>query len=140
MFHNSYQKTNSSFAQNPYSITSPSGFGHSRSPLYPVGPTLPRPEFKPVQTRGLSPSPYLNRQGMQPPSYEEKYLKRAETMAGQMNVSFEERERRLIEQNEQEIQEEAKRREQIRRSYEREIDSITKQLQRNLESKQKLLS
>ena len=61
-------------------------------------------------------------------------------MAGQMNVSFEERERRLIEQNEQEIQEEAKRREQIRRSYEREIDSITKQLQRNLESKQKLLS
>ena len=57
-----------------------------------------------------------------------------------MNVSFEERERRLIEQNEQEIQEEAKRREQIRRSYEREIDSITKQLQRNLESKQKLLS
>ena len=77
---------------------------------------------------------------MQPPSYEEKYLKRAETMAGQMNVSFEERERRLIEQNEQEIQEEAKRREQIRCSYEREIDSITKQLQRNLESKQKLLS
>ena len=57
-----------------------------------------------------------------------------------MNVSFEERERRLIEQNEQEIQEETKRREQIRRSYEREIDSITKQLQRNLESKQKLLS
>lgn len=43
MFRNSYQKTSSSFAQNPYSATSPSGFMQNRAPLYPIGPTLPRP-------------------------------------------------------------------------------------------------
>lgn len=43
MFRNSYQKSSSSFAQNPYSVTSPSGFMQSNAPLYPIGPTLTRP-------------------------------------------------------------------------------------------------
>ncbi len=39
--------------------------------------------------RGISPSPYLGREGMKPPSYENKYLPRAESMAGQINLSYE---------------------------------------------------
>lgn len=42
-----------------YRYTSTTGFGQ-RAPLYPIGPTLTQPEFKPMQ-RGLSPSPYLSR-------------------------------------------------------------------------------
>lgn len=53
--------------------TSSSGFGATtgqRAPLYPIGPTLPQPEFKVIQ-RGTS--PYVSRQGLQPPSYEQRY-------------------------------------------------------------------
>lgn len=55
--------------------TSSNGF-NQRSPLYPIGPTLTQPEFRPM-TRGMSPSPYLNRQSMKPPSYEDWHLRKA---------------------------------------------------------------
>ena len=88
MYRNSYQ-THTSFNSQPHSqfrYTSTTGFGQ-RAPLYPIGPTLTQPEFKPMQ-RGVSPSPYLNREGMRPPSYEERFLRRAENMAGQNNISY----------------------------------------------------
>ena len=49
----------SSFSQYPYSATSQSGWTHQ--PLYPVGPTIPKKEFVPVQSRSMMPSPYLGR-------------------------------------------------------------------------------
>jgi hypothetical protein len=52
---------------NPYkTVAGPFRQQNSRSPLYPIGPTLTQPEFKPVQ-RGVS--PYVSRQGVMPPSY-----------------------------------------------------------------------
>ena len=107
MYRNSFQTHtgfNSQSTQNQFRYTSSSGFGQ-RPPLYPIGPTLTQPEFKPM-ARPMSPSPYLhNREGIRPPSYEERFLKKAESMAGQNNISYEEREKRLIERNEREIQE-----------------------------------
>lgn len=52
---------------NPYKTANqPFREQNARSPLYPIGPTLTQPEFKPIQ-RGVS--PYVSRQGMMPPSY-----------------------------------------------------------------------
>ena len=44
-------------------------FNQSRSPLYPIGPSLTQQEFHPVR-RAPSPSPYItSKQGIKPPSY-----------------------------------------------------------------------
>ena len=52
---------------NPYKTTvGPFLQQNNRSPLYPIGPSLSQPDFKPVQ-RGVS--PYMSRQGIMPPSY-----------------------------------------------------------------------
>ena len=92
MYRNSYQTT-SNFGMQPGNsqmrYTSSTGFGQ-RAPLYPIGPTLTQPQFQPIQ-RGVSPSPYLAREGIKPPSYDERYLRRAESFAGQSNISYEER-------------------------------------------------
>ena len=37
-------------------------FNASRSPLYPIGPTLTQPAFKPMN-KGFIPSPYLPKSG-----------------------------------------------------------------------------
>ena len=87
----------------------------SRAPLYPIGPTLTQPEFKPMQ-RGVS--PYASRQGLMPPSYEQRYLHQSTSnflnntnqvsmgkRYDQTKVNFEERERDLIARNEAEIDE-----------------------------------
>lgn len=68
----SYTASHYSNAQpNPYKTNAPFQTHQSRSPLYPIGPTLTQPEFKPMQ-RGTS--PYVSRQGIMPPSYEQRYL------------------------------------------------------------------
>lgn len=45
--------------QPQYRQTEIGGFGQ-RMPLYPIGPTITQPEFRPIQ-RGVSPSPYLSK-------------------------------------------------------------------------------
>ena len=69
-----YQTYTSGYPAMPPSYkTVSSGFGvtsQQRTPLYPIGPSLPQPEFKSIQ-RGTS--PYISRQGLQPPSYEQRY-------------------------------------------------------------------
>lgn len=74
MYRNSYN-TGNSFSltsQSRVRGTSTSGFG-VRSPLYPIGPTIPQPQYQHIQ-RGFSPSPYLNKNNLRPPSYETRYL------------------------------------------------------------------
>jgi hypothetical protein len=50
------------------------GITNQRSPLYPIGPSLSQPEFKPIQ-RGVS--PYISRQGLAPPSYQQSYYQQS---------------------------------------------------------------
>ena len=101
---------------NPYKTASqPFRETASRAPLYPIGPTLSQAEFKPMQ-RGVS--PYASRQGMMPPSYEQRYLHQSSSnflnntnqvsmgkRYDQTKVNYEERERDLIARNEAEIDE-----------------------------------
>jgi hypothetical protein len=153
MNRNSYQSFSGSHYSNanPYKTTL-GGFREpaARSPLYPIGPTLTQPEFKPLQ-RGVS--PYISRQGVMPPSYEQRYLHQStsnfmnatnqKSMGRQydpVKINYEEREREIIARNEAEIDEEHKRREQIRISYEREINNKNMSLARNMERKQRLLA
>ena len=124
MNRNSYS-SNYYNAQPSYKTAS-SGFGAtavpSRPPLYPIGPTLPQPEFKGIQ-RGTS--PYVSRQGLLPPSYEQRHRHQAssnfhQTVGGMggmgagrtdlTKISYEDREKELIGRNEAEIEEEHKRR------------------------------
>lgn len=116
MYRNSYNPS-ASFSQTHQSRirgTSSSGFG-ARASLYPIGPTLAQPEFQGIQ-RGFSPSPYLNKAGIRPPSYETRYLTRTDGFTANP-INYEERERSLILRNEKEIEEEERRREQLRLSY-----------------------
>jgi hypothetical protein len=151
MNRNSYQTYSGTYYQGSQK-TGGSGFGSTnpqRPPLYPIGPTLPQPEFKPVS---MAPSPYVSRQGMLPPSYEQRHRHQNTTnfnqTAGSLGggrfdmtkISYEERERDLISRNEAEIEEEHKRREQIRLSYEREIATKSSNLSRNLERKERLMA
>ena len=99
--------------------TASSGFGATgglptRPPLYPIGPTLTQPEFKGIQ-RGAS--PYVSRQGMLPPSYEQRHRHQASSnfhqtvgtggMGGgrtdMTKINYEDREKELIGRNETEI-------------------------------------
>ena len=73
MNRNSYQTYSGTYYNGSNNFkTSTSGFGGAtlqRAPLYPIGPSLPQPEFKPIQ-RGTS--PYVSRQGLMPPSYDQR--------------------------------------------------------------------
>jgi hypothetical protein len=88
-----------------------------------------------------------------PPSYEQRYLHQStsnfmnatnqKSMGRQydpVKINYEEREREIIARNEAEIDEEHKRREQVRISYEREINNKNMSLARNMERKQRLLA
>ena len=73
-----YYQTQTNFNFNPYSSmrqTSASVFGQ-RAPLYPIGPTLPKPEHKEM-ARGIPISPYLKQEERRKPSYQERYLSKA---------------------------------------------------------------
>ena len=73
MNRNSYQSYSGTYYNGGANKTASSGLGGTnaqRSPLYPIGPTLTQPEFKPIQ-RGTS--PYLSRQGLMPPSYDQRH-------------------------------------------------------------------
>lgn len=120
MNRNNYQTYSGSFYNTANSYKS--GFGATtgaRAPLYPIGPSLPQPEFKPIQ-RGTS--PYISRQGLIPPSYEQRHRHQTTTGFNQSSanmgerrydltkLSYEERERDMIGRNEAEIEEEHRRR------------------------------
>lgn len=147
MNRNSYQGYSSNLAYPPQAAksatshfrASASGFSQSRTPLYPIGPTLTQPEFKPM-ARGAS--PYLSRQTLRPPSYEQRYLPQAQGARGQeaTRMDYELREKEIIARSEQEIEEEHKRRDQMRVSYEREIASKNNGLTRSMERKERLLA
>jgi hypothetical protein len=77
MFRNLSQNPYSSFQsyQGRQSLSKTgTNFNNSRSPLYPIGPSLTQQEFHPIKRAPL-PSPYLSRQGVMPPSYEQKYIR-----------------------------------------------------------------
>ena len=91
--------------------TASSGFGTqggvTRTPLYPIGPTLPPPQFKGIQ-RGTS--PYVSRQGLMPPSYEQRHRHQTTTNFNQTSgntlgridhtkISYEDRQKELISRN-----------------------------------------
>lgn len=118
MNRNSFQGYSATGFSNPVSYktaSQPFRDTSSRAPLYPIGPTLTQPEFKPMQ-RGMS--PYASRQGMMPPSYEQRYLHQSTSnflnntnqvsmgkRYDQSKVNYEDRERELIARNEAEIDE-----------------------------------
>ena len=59
MNRNNYQTyTASNFQASQSYKMATGGITNQRSPLYPIGPSLPQPEFKPIQ-RGVS--PYISR-------------------------------------------------------------------------------
>ena len=82
-----------------------SSYTGTRSPLYPIGPSLTQPGFTPVN-RGFSPSPYLKHHDVKPPSYQQRYLKTE--VANENRLTTQEREKKLIERNEFEIEEQQK--------------------------------
>ena len=112
MNRNNYQSHTSNFYQaQPTYKTISTGFYNqqtaTRAPLYPIGPTLAQPEFKPIQ-RGTS--PYVSRQGLMPPSYEQRHRHQTSSNFNQgggrtdhTQVYYEEREKDLISRNEAEI-------------------------------------
>lgn len=81
MNRNSYQTYSAGqFAATNKSYKMATGnIANQRAPLYPVGPTLPQPEFKPIQ-RGVS--PYISRQGLAPPSYQQSYYQQSTSNLG----------------------------------------------------------
>lgn len=87
MNRNTFQSYNASHYSNnnPYKTATVFREQNSRSPLYPIGPTLTQPEFKPIQ-RGVS--PYMSRQGMAPPSYEQRYLHQTSSLPNNTTLSM----------------------------------------------------
>lgn len=81
MNRNSYQTYQGTFYNTANSYKSVLGATAGvRAPLYPIGPTLPQAEFKPIQ-RGTS--PYVSRQGLMPPSYEQRHRHQTTTVFNQ---------------------------------------------------------
>lgn len=89
MNRNSFQTYTAGYqASTQHYKSASSGFGLTaaqRAPLYPIGPTLPQPEFKGIQ-RGTS--PYISRQGLQPPSYEQRYQQQTTSNFNQTSGSL----------------------------------------------------
>lgn len=88
MNRNSYQSyTANNFAPSQSYKMATGGLNNQRAPLYPIGPTIPQPEFKPIQ-RGIS--PYISRQGIVPPSYHQSYYQQTNSNLGNRgNLGFE---------------------------------------------------
>jgi hypothetical protein len=120
MFRNTYQSNYSSGSLSKTQFKSSNVVNQSqmRAPLYPIGPMLTQPETKTYQ-RGMS--PYVSRQGIHPPSYEQRYLTQNSMLRNNMSsltlgdnnmtrINYEDREKQIIQRNETEIEEVQKKR------------------------------